>query len=162
MSTESACGWSVPSLTGNLSKDLSVPRLWRREGLNRHQSSQMLAQIDGVFYLFFLEARVPARISWSHPDPPCSCEVMWLVLSRGYVWEASSFGVVGRVLEVSVAAREGSRDSIRVSLVSMSPRVGFLIVATFSLALGPLASSKVASSGEGVSGKSHYSAYVVG
>lgn len=61
MSTESACGWSVPSLTGNLSIDLSVPRLWRREGLNRHQSSLMLAQIDGVFCLFFLEARVPAR-----------------------------------------------------------------------------------------------------
>uniref|UniRef100_M4EX89 Uncharacterized protein n=1 Tax=Brassica campestris TaxID=3711 RepID=M4EX89_BRACM len=53
MSTESACGWSVPSLTGNLSIDLSVPRLWRREGLNRHQSSLMLAQIDGVFCLFF-------------------------------------------------------------------------------------------------------------
>ncbi|WZY89336.1 hypothetical protein YC2023_046071 [Brassica napus] len=94
-------------------------------------------------------------VSLSHPDPPCSWEIMWLVLSRGYVWETSSFGVVGRVLEVSVAAREGSRDSIHISLLSLSPGV-------VSLALGPLASSKVASSGEGMSDMSHYSACIVG
>ncbi|KAH0928716.1 hypothetical protein HID58_014443, partial [Brassica napus] len=120
MSTESACGWSVPSLTGNLSIDLSLgfrPEVcWARRVQMR-----LLSGGSSLYH---------HCVSWSHPDPPCSCEIMWLVLSRGYVWEASSFGVVGRVLEVSVAAREGSRDSIRVSLVSMSPRVGFLIVAT--------------------------------
>ncbi|KAF3540025.1 hypothetical protein F2Q69_00025446 [Brassica cretica] len=45
---------------------------------------------------------------------------MWLVLSHGYVWGVSSLGVVARVLEVSVAARDETRDSIRISLFPIS------------------------------------------
>ncbi|KAL0686363.1 hypothetical protein Bca4012_053211 [Brassica carinata] len=39
------------------------------------------------------------------------------LVSHGYVWGVSSLGVVARVLEVSVAARDETRDSIHVSLV---------------------------------------------
>ncbi|KAF3522869.1 hypothetical protein F2Q69_00050530 [Brassica cretica] len=49
------------------------------------------------------------------PDPLGSVEIMWLVLSRGCVWGASSLSVVARAWRFSWQCVSSSRDCIRIS-----------------------------------------------
>ncbi|WZZ08795.1 hypothetical protein YC2023_094716 [Brassica napus] len=141
LSSESAL-WVVGGVlfTGDPTVDLSVPRRWGGEGLNRLLSFTCLFRsleffsrfsrsfdfdqdCDGawspdeaIIRRFFSVSHSLVSVSRSLLESPSSCEILWLVLSHGYVWGVSSLSVVARVLEVSVAACDETRDSIRVSL----------------------------------------------
>ncbi|KAF2580862.1 hypothetical protein F2Q68_00003516 [Brassica cretica] len=77
----------------------------------------------------FAPIAVVVSDSWSYLDPPRFWEILWLVLSRGCAWGASSLGVVARALKI-LWQRVTSHETASVSLwLSLSPGIGFWTVA---------------------------------
>ena len=72
------------------------------------------------------------------PVPLGSCEILWLVLSRGYVLGASSLGVVTRVWGFSWQRVSSNETASAPLLVSLSLRPELLTVATRTLISSPI------------------------
>ncbi|KAF2599291.1 hypothetical protein F2Q68_00012578 [Brassica cretica] len=114
-------GWWRCLFAGDPTVDLSVRRRWGGEGLNRLRSFTCLFRSLEFFSSFSRSfySDQECDSAWS-PDETIIWRFFSVSHSFGESWvRVGSFfsRVVARVLEVSVAARDETRDSIRVSLV---------------------------------------------